>query len=697
MRKKFKIFLLFVLTVILIFSLALPACAKTAINYDYTIDSQNGNRIVPIPETHSADSVISYVSGYEPEGGDIGTFLNPQDICIDEKNNIYVADTNNNTVVKLDNSGKLLLTVTEANDIPLSRPMGVYVDADQDIYIADNGNQRIVHMSAAGEYIETFAAPESELLGQNLAVFDPSKLAINTHNGYIYMIIGKEFLTLDANNTFRGLVGTVPVGFDFIDMIVRKFATEKQKDKLEKREPLPYNNFCITSDNKIYAVTNAETDQIKQINSIGENTYPSAFYGEITYEDGKAVYPLFCDIAVNSYGIITVADQRSSKLYQYDGEGNLLAVFGGKGDNAGYFQNITSICYDKDDNLYVLDGANSNIHILKPTYFLTQIHKGISQFLSGDYDSSSEAWNDIRQYVSSYPLAQQKTAEILVKQGKYEDAMEYYEAIGSQSGYATAFQKIRETVFAENFLWVVVITVATAAVLIFGMLLLHKYGIVIENNFYDEKPSKIKEFFGLSCMMVFHPIRANVLIKRTRDRKNPLPIIIMPLAFLAVKILSEILTAFQASSRGIERISIPMEILTSIVPLALFGICVYGITSVFSGEMSLYETFASISYSLVPAVIFLPVLTVVSYACAANELVIYSTVYTFVFLWCGLNIFLSVYNLNDITVSKTVFFCALGIAGVAIVIILFLLFVVFSVQLGNFFTTVFSEIKGRLY
>lgn len=697
MRKLLKIFLLFVLTAVTVFSSSVSVCAKTDINHDYTIDAQSGGRVIPIPETHNINGVISYVSGYEPSDGDKGTFANPQDIFIDQSNNIYVADTNNNAVIKLDGKGNLLLNITIADGTPLSKPMGVYVDSDQDIYIADKGNERIVHMSASGEYIETFTAPESELLGQNLAVFDPSKLAINTHNGYIYMIIGKEFLTLDANNTFRGLVGTVPVGFDFIDMIVRRFATEKQKDKLEKREPLPYNNFCITSDNKIYAVTNAETDQIKQINSIGENTYPSAFYGELTYENGKAVYPLFCDIAVNSYGIITVADQRSSKLYQYDGEGNLLAVFGGKGDNAGYFQSITSICYDKNDNLYILDGANSNIHILEPTHFLTQIHKGISQFLAGDYNASNASWDEIRQYVSAYPLAQQKTAETLVKQGKYESAMDYYKAIGSQSGYATAFQKIRETVFAENFLWVVIIMVAVVTVLIVGMLMLNKYGLIIENNFYDEKPSLTKEFFGLCCMMVFHPIRTNVLIKRTRARKNPLPLVIIPIVFLAVKILSQILTAFQVSSRGIERISVPMEILTTIVPLCLFGFCVYGITSVFSGEMSLYETCASISYSLVPAIIFMPVLTAISYACAANELSIYSAVYTFVFIWCGLNIFLSVYNLNDITVSKTVFFCALGVCGVAIVIILFLLFVVFALQLGDFFTSVLSEIKGRLY
>ena len=364
MRKHLKRFLLVFLVIILSVISSLTVHAKNNIDYDYTIDSKSGGKIVPIPHTHEVADVWNYISGYEPQNGDIGTLKNPNDIFIDENNNVYIADTDNNTVVKLSQNGELLLEIREADGIPLSRPMGIYVDKDEDIFIADKDNQRIVHTSSTGKFIESFVAPESELLSQNLAVFEPSKLAINTYNGYIYMIIGKEFLTLDANNTFRGLVGTVPVGFDFIDMIIRKFATEKQKEKLQKREPLPYNNFCISKDNKIYAVTNDTTSQIKQINSIGDNTYPSDTYGEITYENGKPVYPLFCDIAVNSYGMITVADQRSSKLYQYDGEGNLLAVFGGKGNNAGCFQNITSIAYDSNDNLYVLDGANNNIHIL---------------------------------------------------------------------------------------------------------------------------------------------------------------------------------------------------------------------------------------------------------------------------------------------------------------------------------------------
>ena len=69
--------------------------------------------------------------------------------------------------------------------------------------MADNGNARIVHFDAEGGYVEEFVAPDSELLSQNLNAFDPAKLAINDYNGYIYLLIGKEFLTLDAKISLR--------------------------------------------------------------------------------------------------------------------------------------------------------------------------------------------------------------------------------------------------------------------------------------------------------------------------------------------------------------------------------------------------------------------------------------------------------------------------------------------------------------
>ena len=52
------------------------------------------------------------------------------------------------------------------------------------------------------------------------------------------------------------------------------------------------------------------------------------------------------------------------------------------------------------------------------------------------------------------------------------------------------------------------------------------------------------------------------------------------------------------------------------VPYVTFGLALFKITSVFSGEMTLCETFSALGYSLVPMIVIWPVLTALSHLVA---------------------------------------------------------------------------------
>ena len=96
----------------------------------------------------------------------------------------------------------------------------------------------------------------------------------------------------------------------------QKLAEEKQKMQTQKREPESYTNFCMSGDGKLYAVGLAPSQRISIINTVGNNIYPSGDYGETLYEsDGTKVTPIFSDIAVNSKGIIFVAEEKTSCIY----------------------------------------------------------------------------------------------------------------------------------------------------------------------------------------------------------------------------------------------------------------------------------------------------------------------------------------------------------------------------------------------
>jgi hypothetical protein len=68
----------------------------------------------------------------------------PEDICIDESGFIYVADKDNNRIVKFDSEGilKKEFGLTAEGKSQLSNPEGVFVDSNGLIYAADTGNHR---------------------------------------------------------------------------------------------------------------------------------------------------------------------------------------------------------------------------------------------------------------------------------------------------------------------------------------------------------------------------------------------------------------------------------------------------------------------------------------------------------------------------------------------------------------------------
>jgi hypothetical protein len=131
-----------------------------------------------------ADTANHRITVYAPSGEPLrtiggfgageGQFNEPRGIAIDGSGNIYVADTWNARVVKLDPQGNFLTswgsgtedfgggrvaTVTEgtregndANPLGFFGPRGVAVDAAGNVYVADTGNKRIVVTDAEGNF-----------------------------------------------------------------------------------------------------------------------------------------------------------------------------------------------------------------------------------------------------------------------------------------------------------------------------------------------------------------------------------------------------------------------------------------------------------------------------------------------------------------------------------------------------------------
>jgi uncharacterized protein (TIGR03437 family) len=205
--------------------------------------ADTGNNIIRKVNGTSISTVAgvqSFIGGSADTGTALQAHLNgPRGIAIDASGTLYIADTNNNKVLKL--SGGALTTVAgtgaggfsgdggPANLAQLFAPRSVAVDSAGNVYIADYTNQRIRMVSASG-IITTIAGNGKSGYGgdggpgTSATLSQPSGLAVDskfnvyvadTNNNVIRMLTPASTGTggaLPAIRTSQGVIGASGYG-----------------------------------------------------------------------------------------------------------------------------------------------------------------------------------------------------------------------------------------------------------------------------------------------------------------------------------------------------------------------------------------------------------------------------------------------------------------------------------------------------
>jgi peptidylamidoglycolate lyase len=122
----------------------------------------------PVPETRIMENTILTLDKNTGEilkswGTDL--FIMPHGLEVDEKDNIWVTDVALHQVFKFSSSGKLLLTLGEANisgndATHFNLPTDIAVASDGSFYVSDGyGNSRVVKFAKDGTYLFEWGKP----------------------------------------------------------------------------------------------------------------------------------------------------------------------------------------------------------------------------------------------------------------------------------------------------------------------------------------------------------------------------------------------------------------------------------------------------------------------------------------------------------------------------------------------------------
>jgi DNA-binding beta-propeller fold protein YncE len=346
------------------------------------------------------------------------------------------------------------------------------------------GEGRILACDLYGNVWMEYQRPPFSATYPETQSFRPSKvLTDNAGNVYICIKdITDGAVVFSQEGNFIGYFGASRVmrGLDAtINLVMRRLPFISNEMVARRNQPVPveFSNFTIDEEDQfIYTVTEARgvnVDTVKKLNPAGENIFEQQGFDDFIWGDvitptvlGQTFSTQIVDISIDKRKDIYILDNRSGTVFQYDQEGHLMFIFGGKGEQKGLFDNPVAI-ETYDNKVYVLAPTKNSVTVFSLTEFGGLVVEAMGLFSSGLYDESFGPWNEVLRRDANYYMAYVGMGNALLSIGEFEQAMDYF-YMHSRGGYGRAFKDFRINYIRENFDVLLAVALSGVAVLIGG-------------------------------------------------------------------------------------------------------------------------------------------------------------------------------------------------------------------------------------
>jgi len=647
---------------------------------------QGAHGPLPIPLTYTVERVVTSFTPSQL------SLVNPADFFIDDNDHLYILDVNRVIIYALYRGGwEYLRTIELAGATAVNGASGIFVDAFGDMFIADTNNNRVLVVGASGGFVEEFTQPDSPLYDTQYA-FRPVAVAVDAL-GQLFILNDEDdngFIVLDAHNRFLGYIAPFPVRSETLsETLARLFATQDQRQQLARRTRPMHSNFTFADDNTFF-VTNARAghDQLMRFTSVGVNIFPVR--GDFSFPEPAAT---LVDAAVDRYGIVSVLDNDSGFIVQYSPQGVMLTAFGGRGGWAGTFVNPVALNLDSYGRMYVLDRATGAIHVFSPTAFMMQVHDALRYYSAGRYSEAQGVWAAIHRVHTAYPAAVLGLARAYFRQDDFVAAMALYRRIYDVRAYSDAFEQWRMIILREYFGWIVLGGLAAIVLAALGIARLRAYALEIARG---RNVHKVKGRH-IAAMVLFAPTEGFRRIKEDRNRFAYLAPVLILVGVLAARVFNIMFTHFPHANVLPQHAIFAQEISAVLAPVLLWGVCVYLVTAILSGEARFRETVAATMYALLPIVALTVPLTLLSWLLGVSNAGLYSGLFMVVFVWSGILVLISISVMNTYTYKETLLVAFLAICALVFMIVVSALVYTLGLRVVEFVRQVFTEYRILLF
>ncbi len=644
-----------------------------------------------------------------------------EDICTDNENNVYISDSIKNNIKVLDENYALKFIISDfVNDEgvadSLSGPTGLYV-SDTEVYVADTKNKRIVIFDKLGNFVCIVPEPSSDVMPEN-SIYTPIAVAAD-QAGRVYVVSQSTnygVISLNRDGSFNNFIGPQKVSYNAFTILWRSlFLSEEQIAAGEKFVPTEYNNITIDSEGFLYVTTssidaaeqqNAITNRdksadyapVKKLNPNGSDVMRrNGFYppsGEVdvnviaTAENTVTGASVIVDVALGPSGMWSIIDQKRSRIFTYDNNGNLLFAFGDKGEQIGQGTTFNAIAY-QGSKILVLSDLNI-ITVYERTEYGDLVAAALQNTLDQNYDLSVEYYKTILQHNNNYDSAYIGIAQSLYRDGDYEESMKYCKLAYDTENYSIAYAALRKQ-WIEKWVYLIPVVVVVALVLLSKCMKyitkVNKKGLV-----YKEKRTLKEEVF-YAFHILTHPFDGFWDLKHEKRGSIKGATTILGITVVAF--------VYQAMGKGYlynpynEESSIFMSILSVLMPVALWVAANWCLTTLFEGEGSLKDVYITTCYALLPLPLTIIPSVLLSNVTILDEQGLVNLLTSFGFVWALMLLFFGVMVIHDYALFKNLITIVGSIVGMAFIMFIGILFTSLVQKIASFVYTIFVELKLR--
>ena len=314
---------------------------------------------------------------------------------------------------------------------------------------------------------------------------------------------------------------------------------------------------------------------------------------------------------------------------------------------------------------------------------------------NGFHGEAVRLWQKVLAYDSEFEVAYAAIGRSRLAAGDYRAALRSFRRANDREGYSQAFTELRSDVARRIFLPVVLCAVILAALLA----VLVKLGI-------GERCRALLARLGRTAAMAralplarvsgrdlvrdirfslhtsIHPIRGFRELKRGQAAVPAATVILAVLCFVYVLFRQGTGFVFNTTTGGFDpaRFELVRVIPTILVPLALWCIVSWALTTILQGKGSLGQVYVATVFSTVPLLLAMVVLIPFSHVLVREEAGFYQGVLSLAFAWSGFLLLTSTMMTHDYDrLFRSILIILLILAGIGVTVFVFL--VLFSV--GN--------------